>query len=164
MAVFNSQLTRMVEENLYVLKRLYGGRIVLCSLLDASTDHKTGVKTKDIETCHIKKAIVLPNKMTREVVESVARISMNKPLAYGGEFTIGDRGFIIQGSDAPKGWNLKQDDWIVYRGERYSIKMVIRTCGNTGWTVVARKHPGVPLTFHVTANSAITLFDEAAHE
>ncbi len=164
MSVFNAKLVRMVEQNLYMLKRQYGSPVVLCSLLDAETDYETGTKTVQYSICHVRKAIVLPSRMWRDVVASVARISSNKPLAYGGEFNIGDRGFIIQGDDVPGGVGVEKDDWIVYRGERYSVKTVLNVCGNVGWMIVARKHPGTPLVFHVTANSAMNLLEGASHE
>ncbi len=164
MAVFNAKLVRMVKQNLYMLKRQYGSPAVLCSLLDANTDYTTGTKVVQYSICHVRKVIVLPSRMWRDVVANVARISSNKPLAYGGEFSVGDRGFIIQGDDVPEGVGVKMDDWIVYRGSRYSVKKVLNVCGNVGWMIVARKHPGTPLTFHVTANTALNLLAEVAHE
>jgi hypothetical protein len=162
MSVFNAKLIRMVEQNLYMLQRQYGGPIVFCSLLDADTDYQTGSKVVQYRTWPVQKAIVLPSRMWRDVVASVARISSNKPLAYGGEFNVGDRGFIIRGGDVPDGWEVRKDDWIVYRGERYSVKTVLDVCGNVGWMVVARKHPGTPLVFHVTGHNAVHLTEEAA--
>ena len=38
MSVFNAQLIRMVEQNLYALKRQYGGPVIFCSLLEADTE------------------------------------------------------------------------------------------------------------------------------
>jgi hypothetical protein len=163
MPVFNKQLTRMVSQNLYMLKRLYGGRVVFCSLVDADTDYETGVKTVQCESHQIHRAIVMPSNIVRDVVASVARISSNKKLAYGGEFNVGDRGFILQGSDLPDGWEVKKDDWIIYRGDRYSPKTILNICGGTGWLVVARKILGIPLTFYVTTHNAINLSDEASN-
>jgi hypothetical protein len=163
MSVFNAKLVRMVEQNLYKLKRQYGGPVVLCSLSDANTDYTTGTKVVQYSICHVHRAIVLPSRVWRDVVASVARISTNKPLAYGGEFNVGDRGFIIQGSDVPDGTTVKKDDWLIYRGDRYSVKTILDVCGGVGWMVVARRLPGVPLTFHVTANSAANLLQEASH-
>jgi len=162
MSVFNAKLVRLVEQNLYMLKRQYGSPAVLCSLLDADTDYVTGAKLVQYSICHVRKMIVLPSRMWRDVVASVARISSNKPLAYGGEFNVSDRGFIIQGGDLPLA--VKKDDWIVYRGERYGVKTVLNVCGSVGWMIVARKHPGMPLVFHVTANSAINVRAEVSHE
>jgi hypothetical protein len=163
MSVFNAKLISVVEQNLYTLKRLYGGEVVLCSLLDASTDYQTGLKTIQYSTTHVRRAIVLPSRVTRDVVLSVARISSNKPLAYGGEFDAGDRGFIISGKDIP-GLEVKKDDWLAHRGERYSVKTVMKVCGDIGWMIVARRLPGVPLTFDVRANSAIHINSEASNE
>jgi hypothetical protein len=162
-SVFNRKLIRMVEQNLYTLKRLYGGRIVLCSILDANTNYTTGTKVMPYSIRHIDRAIVLPSQVLRDVVASVARISSNKPLAYGGEFNVGDRGFIIQGKDIG-GITVRKDDWIVYRGERYSPKKILNVCGNTGWMIVARRIPGTTLMFHVTAHNAMLLSGEASHE
>ena len=162
MAVFNAQLIRMVEQNLYALKRQYGGPVIFCSLLDADTDYHTGCKVVRYRAWPLNNAIVLPSRMSRDVVASVARISSNKPLAYGGEFNVGDRGFILDGGDLPADCEVKKDDWLLYRGERYGVKTIRRVCGNIGWIVVARKHPGMPLTVHVTAHSAVDVRGEAS--
>lgn len=164
MAGYNVQLIRMVNQNLYSLKRQYGGRVVLCSLIDTDTDHTTGIKSVDYQITHIRRAIILPSRMMRDVVASVARITSNKQLAYGGEFHAGDRGFILHGKDVPSGVMIRADDWIVYRGERYSITKVLNVCGNTGWMINARKHQGTPLTFHVTGNTAINLNDGGGYD
>jgi len=164
MAGYNAQLIRMVNQNLYSLKRQYGGHVVLCSLIDAETDYTTGIKSVEYQICHVRRAVVLPSRMMRDVVASVSRISSNKQLAYGGEFNVGDRGFMIHGKDVPTGWEIRKDDWISYRGERYSIETVLNVCGNTGWMIAARKQPGSPLVFHVQAHNAISLNDEGQYE
>ena len=161
MSVFNAKLIRMVEQNLYMLKRQYGGPIIFCSLLDANTDYTTGSKVVQYRTCPIQRAIVLPSRMSRDVIASVARISSNKPLAYGGEFNVGDRSFIIRGNDMPSGVVVQKDDWIFYRGKRYGIKTVLNVCGDIGWVLIARHHPGTTIEYHVTAHSAVNLDAEA---
>lgn len=143
MSVFNKQLIRMVRQTLHALKRQYGGAAVLYVLLDSDTDYRTGVKTIQTDDYPITRVIVLPSRMSRDVVESVSRISSNKQLAFGGQFNIGDRGFIIDGKDLPSGVEIKKDDWIVYRDERYSITTITRVVGGAGWAIVARKHPGL---------------------
>lgn len=155
MSVLNCSLRCMVKRTLYALKRQYGGSIVFCSLMDADTDYRTGKKRVPARFVRIRRVVVLPSRMSRDAVASVARISVNKPLAYGGQFNAGDRGFIIDGSDMPDGWHVKKDDWIVCRSERYSIKMILRIRGDMGWMIVARKHPGVPFAYDLYAESLI---------
>lgn len=164
MAKFNARLIAMVNQNLYSLKRQYGGRIVLSTLVDADTEYATGVKSVDYQIRHIRRAIILPSRVMRDVVASVARITSNKKMAYGGEFSVGDRGFIIHGKDIPSNVSIRVDDWITYRGERYGITKILNVCGDTGWMIFARKHPGTTLTFHTQAGSAVHLNDESQYE
>ena len=156
MSVFNPQLIRVIRQTLHALKRQYGGAAVLCTHIDLSTDYRTGQKTSQFTTHSIPRVIVLPSKMSRDVVESVARISANKPLAYGGQFNIGDRAFIIDGQDLP-GVEIRKDDWIIYRSERYSITTITKVVGGVGWAIVARKHPGQTFSYDLTGHSPITI-------
>jgi hypothetical protein len=164
MSVFNKHLIRMVRQTLHALKRQYGGRAVLCTLIDSDTNYRTGGKTRQFTTHSIARVIVLPSRMSRDVVESVARISSNKPLAYGGQFNVGDRGFIIDGQDLPSDHEIKKDDWIVYRSERYSINTITKVVGGVGWAIVARKHPGQKFSFDLQAETAINVADVVVDE
>lgn len=163
MSVYNPQLIRLVRQTLHALKRQYGGAAVLCTHTDLSTDYRTGKKTSQFKTHPVHRIIVLPSRMSRDVVESVARISSNKPLSYGGHYNVGDRGFIIDGQDLP-GVEIQKDDWIIYRSERYSITTISKVVGGIGWAIVARKHPGHAFSYELSGFTPITVTDSGASQ
>lgn len=163
MPVYSPTVTKLVRQTVQALKRQYGGAAVLCSSHSSTTDYRTGGKTNSFSTHSIRRTIVLPSEIARDVIASVARISSNKPLAYGGAFNSGDRGFIIDGADII-GVDLKKDDWVVYRSERYSITMILKVAGGVAWALVARKHSGQTFAFDLTAADTIAISDTAGVE
>jgi uncharacterized delta-60 repeat protein len=70
-----------------------------------------------------KRAIILPARTIRDVVQGVAAISANKAFVYGGSFDSRTRNFIIDRQDLNVA-TIKKDDWLVFEGCRYEIKTV----------------------------------------
>lgn len=89
----------------------------------------------------IPRAIILPARVTREVVQSISQISANKAFVYGGSFDSRTRTFIIDRRDCP-GLILKDDDWLVFDGRKYEIKAIQEFEYDTAWVVTARHQVG----------------------
>jgi hypothetical protein len=123
------------------MKREYGGSITLYKLNSAATNRATGAKTVNRDSLVIKRAVVLPDKMTREVVQTISLISANKQIVQGGTYDPATRRFIVDRTDAP-GWDLQQDDWLVYNSSRYDIKYIEEFEQGTAWIITARKIEG----------------------
>lgn len=157
----SSALATLLGQNMYTLKREYGSSATFCHLQSSETDYLTGEKRVSYAAVALDAIIALPNTLTTTLVASVARISTNKLLAYGGQYHVGDRGFIVDGSDL--NWPIRQDDWIIHKGNRYSPTMIVRMFQGTAWFVTARNHPGQPLTFHVAGYSDLLARVEVAH-
>lgn len=134
----NYNLIRLVRRCIGQLKKEYGSPITLYSLDSATTDLKTGEKTASKDSIFIRRAVVLPNALTREQIQSISLISANKKVVQGGTFDPGLRRFIIDRRDAP-GWELKQDDWIVYDDKRYDVKKIEEYEQKTAWLVVGKE-------------------------
>ena len=98
-------LNRMIQRTLYSLKRQYGGTVSVYRPNDAETDVRTGRKTIDKDVFVVRRAVVLPVKVSREVIQSISQISANKAFVYGGNFDSGLRKFIIDARDLPKGFD-----------------------------------------------------------
>ncbi len=143
MASANHNLIKMIRACLDRMKKEYGGEITVCRLNTASTDRADGTKAETHTATYIKRAIVLPAKVRREVIQSISAVSANKYLAYGGSFENGIRTFIIDRRDAP-GIVLTNDDWVVYEGVRYDIKAVEEFEQSTAWVVTAKYVAGTP--------------------
>jgi hypothetical protein len=93
-------------------------------LVGASTDYETGVKsvTKTVQV--VRKCIVLPVKIAREVSKTITQISANKMFVYGGTYDAGTRMFIVDTRDMPDGYEFSNDDWLIYNNRRYDIKTI----------------------------------------
>ncbi len=135
-------LNRMIQQTLYSLKRQYGGTLSVYRLNDAETDVRTGRKTIDKDVFVVRRAIVLPVKVSREVLQSISQISANKAFVYGGSFDSGLRKFIIDARDLPAGFEFTNDDWLVYNGRRYEIKAIWEFKFGAAWIVVGKELMG----------------------
>ena len=139
----NRALSRLIRRTLYSLKRQYGNRADVYQLNDAATDYETGVKTVDKTVNVVRKCIVLPVKVVREVVQSISQISANKMFIMGASFDVGTRMFIIDARDLPASYAFTNDDWIVYNGRRYDIKSYEEFEYHTAWSIIGREIKGV---------------------
>jgi hypothetical protein len=112
-------------------------------LVGASTDYETGVKsvTKTVQV--VRKCIVLPVKIAREVSKTITQISANKMFVYGGTYDAGTRMFIVDTRDMPDGYEFSNDDWLIYNNRRYDIKTIEEFEQHTAWTIVAKEVAGV---------------------
>jgi hypothetical protein len=139
----NYNLIRFIRRNIRMLKKEYGGPITVYRLLDTTTNMQTGVKTVSRSSTYIRRAVVMPNRLTRDQVQSISLISANKKVVQGGEYDPGQRTFIIDRTDVPSTWTIRQDDWVVYENKRYDIKHIDEFEQKTAWLIVAREIEGV---------------------
>ena len=114
-------LNQQIRRVLYALKRQYGGSVVVYQNGVVTTDAKTGEVVRTKTATRIHRAIVLPVTLSREVKQSISLISANKQMVMGGGFESGKRLFIIERRDCPR-LVLKESDWLVYHGRKYSIE------------------------------------------
>jgi hypothetical protein len=145
----NLSLNRRIRQTLYVLKRAFGNMVTVYRFLESSTDYKTGVKTNLTESFIVRKCIILPVKITREVVQSVSAISANKSFVYGGSYDTDSRDFVIDARDLPAGYSIRQNDYIVYNDQRFELKNVVELEQKTGWLISGKAVIG-PATIRAT--------------
>ena len=152
-------LNRMIQQTLYSLTRQYGGTVSVYRLNDAETDVRTGRKTIDKDVFVVQRAVILPVKVSRDVIQSISQISANKAFVYGGSFDSGLREFIIDARDLPEGFEFTSDDWLVYNGRRYEIKAIWEFEFRAAWIIVGKELMGrTPEQVHlVAADSLLSL-------
>ena len=114
-------LNQQIRRVLYALKRQYGGTIVVYQNGAVTSDTKTGEVTRTKTATRIRRAVVLPETISREVKQSISLISANKQMVTGGGYEAGKRLFIIERRDCPN-LVLKQSDWLVYHCRKYAIE------------------------------------------
>lgn len=149
---------------MYSLKRQWGAPIDLYRHTgDATTNLDTGIKTTPKEVHHIRRAIVLPAKIMREVLQSISQISANKAMVYGGSFDTSSRVFIIDQRDvrAIPDDGIQLDDWIVYKGHRYELKQIEEFDLGGAWMITGKRVYGSvhEQIFPMVADSWLDLSD-----
>lgn len=134
----NYNLIRFIRRNISTLKKEYGGPITVYKLESTTTNLDTGVKTHTRTSQYIRRAVVLPATLSREVTQTISLISANKKIVQGGSYDVGKRRFIIDRQDVPSTFTIDNDDWIVYDGVRYEFIAVEEFEQKTAWLVVAK--------------------------
>lgn len=139
----NYNLIRFIRRTIRMMKAEYGGPITVYKLGTTSTDYDSGVKTYNNTSTFIRRAVVLPSRMARELTQSISLISANKKIVQGGTYDVSKRAFIIDRTDTPSTFNFSNDDWIVYEGKRFDILTIDEFEYETGWIVVGKVIEGV---------------------
>lgn len=157
----NAQIDRFGKQVMYSLKRQWGAPIDLYLMGTSDTDLETGVKTTTKTVYPIRMAIVLPAKILREVIQSIAQISANKAMVYGGTFDSGARVFIIDQRDIRDVNEIREDDWIVYKGRRYEMKQIEEFDLGGAWMITAKRVYGSDLEqiFPLVADNYLDIQD-----
>jgi hypothetical protein len=159
-------LNRQIQSALYMLKRQYGGTIDIYQLTAASINPRDGVKTQTKQVIRVDRAIVLPVRVSRDVVQSISLISANKEFVTGGGYDSGTREFIVDRRDTPSLPALTEDDWLVYRNRKYQIKNFQEFEFEAGWIISAKELIGeVPEQIRVlSADSYLSFLSTAGTE
>ena len=134
-------LRRMMQRTLYSLKRQYGGSIDIYTIDSSTTDQETGVVTLSRDVVHVKRAIVLPARMTRDVKKSISQISANKQFVVGGTYDAGRRIFIVDRRDTSD-IDLTNNSFLVYRDRKYEIESFEEFEFSAGWSIIGRELVG----------------------
>jgi hypothetical protein len=142
-------LLRYVRQTLYMLKRQYGGQIDIYRLVNSGTDPKTGDVLSEKEVIRVRRAVVLPVRISREVRRSISQISANKKFVTGGTYDAGRRLFIVDRADVSD-LQLTNDDYLVYRNRKYEIGDFQAFEFDAGWIITGRELVGeVPEQIHL---------------
>ena len=162
----NANLNQRMRNVLYMLKRQYGGRIDLYKKGAASSNPRTGERTIEKSVIPIKRAIILPAEVARQVIQGISLISANKSLVQGGGYDNALRLFIIEKRDVPSDLSLTPDDWIVFKRMKYQISEFREFEFDTCWVITAKALLGeVPQQIHLlSADNLLSLSSSVAEE
>lgn len=130
-------LNRQMQTALYALKRQYGGPIVIYRLLSSEVNLETGEAEVKTFAIRVKRAIVLPVRLAREVVRNISLISADKLIVQGGGYDTGRKVFVIDRRDA-RSLVLTLDDWLVYGGHKFQFEKVDELEFDSGWIITAK--------------------------
>ena len=162
--VTNRFLPQRIRKTIYKLKRLFGGPIQLYEQGTKTSDLRTGVITwTGREVIDIKRAIILPVKISREQEQTISMISSDKAFVYGGTYDRGARWFYIDPADLAANYEIKMDQWIVYQGKKYEIKEIKFNEFDGLWEVMGAEMVGViPEQIYNLSGYSIVDFEQSA--
>lgn len=160
----NYNLIRFIRRCIRQMKKEYGNPITVYQLTSVATDYDEGTKTEAHTSTYIRRAVVLPVNLTRDVIQTISMISANKKVVQGGTFDPGMRRFIIDRTDVAADWEVKKDDWIGYDGKRYDVKSVEEYEYKTAWLVTAKLIEGAPAyeDIHLKTNDYLLSLTQTA--
>ena len=156
-------LKRLMRQTLYSLKRQYGGPVDIYTINSTTTNPETGVVAIDKDVVYLRRAIVLPARMTRDVKKSISQISANKMFVVGGTYDAGRRIFIVDRRDTSD-LTLTNNSYLVYRKRKYEIESFQEFEFESGWSIVGRELDGeVPEQIYLlSADNHLSLTQEAS--
>jgi hypothetical protein len=137
----NSTLTRLIKRTVYDLKRRYGDRVDVYTLLSSESDPQKGTVSTEVDVFVVDRAIVLPSRLSKAEHRTISIISANKAILQGGHYEADARNFLIDRDDLP-GVTLTTSSWIVYQGRKYAIESLNDYEFDMGWIVTARALTG----------------------
>ena len=170
---------RLATQVLGSLKKVHGCSVQVYKQASESVNWQTGVRTETATCIEVDNCIVLPVKVTPEVVQSISHISANKPFMMGGYFQTGKRHFIFDFAERrglPLDYQWELTDWIIVEEEwtgrlyRYNVERFEELHFGAGWLVYGTRVEGVtPVrsskqnvtsTLQLTLNSTINYLVE----
>ena len=122
---------------IYQLKRLYGGTIVLVKQGTETTDLLTGVKSSSSTSTTIKRAVVIPAKTKRSQTQGASQVDSGKEFMYGAFYDRSTWNFLIDPRDLPAGYEIENDDWVEFDGDRFDIHSISPSKFGSPWTLTA---------------------------
>lgn len=155
--------TRRIQQTLMLLRKDFGGPVVVYRLLSASASAETGIRQTNVETFDVTRAIILPVKWSLEEIRGISLISSNKSLVQGGWYQAGKQAFIIDSRDL--GFEPSTDDWLIHGGQRFNFESVEMAEDHSSWVIVGKALPGRAegQVFAVKAESFLSLTSEGTY-
>lgn len=131
----NPHLQRMIRETLYELKKLYGALVDVYRLTSSEMDYDTGIKTRDVSRIRVRRAVKMPEGVTRTQYISPNFTQLNKfAITKGLGWDEVTNIFLFDGQDV-RDFNFELSDWVVWNHERYEIKMIEELGNKAGWAI-----------------------------
>lgn len=127
-----------VKNTVRVLIREYGIPITWQLLSSTTRDAKTGLRKTNTQDYTIRKALVLPEIVTRKFAYDLAYIAAGKNFTYGGEY---DRGLVpiaVLTTDLPVGFS--NNDFVLINKQQYGVQShYINVHGVIGFNLIEIK-------------------------
>lgn len=128
-------LLRENKSILYQLRKEFGATVVFRYPTTNDYDVTTGAVTRAYTTITVRRAIALPERLTRDFVYDLAYIASNKNFTNGGYFDKSVRNFIVLKKDL-KG-NTPNLEWeLTFKDKLYVVKESNKTEDGAGFILI----------------------------
>lgn len=160
----DKHIWQFMRRALYSLKRQYGAAVTVVKLTDVTTDYKTGVKSVEKSIINVRRAVVLPEEIKRQVEQGIAHLSANKMFVSQAGFDTGQVTFIFDAKDLPVGFSWCLDDHILVDGEDFKVTAIDEFEFDSGWIIKAIRVNGADFTgdMSLDASTSLTISQEAS--
>ena len=116
---------RQINTILYKLKKDYGGSIDLRNQIESIVDRQTGSISINYDTVKIRRAIILPAKITPSFVYDLSPSNFS----YGGFFGSHLRNVSVDGKDLLENFLIKEKTEALFENAIYVLKDYYPTAG-----------------------------------
>lgn len=119
---------RLVRQTIYALKRIYPQRIELCRTSQNSTNYASGAISSSLTKVVIRKAILMPAKITRDFSYDLSFIAANKNFTYGAFYDKRVRMVLIDRRDlrrASPTFPVDLNMHVLFGGRRWEVKSLM---------------------------------------
>lgn len=148
------------------LKKQHGATVQVYKSITETVNWQDGTRTTNDSCIEVDNCIVLPVRITSELVQTISYISANKPSVQGGYFGTGRRNFIFDFADRrglPRNYVWDLADYIIIDDNqtgalaRYDVEKFEELHFGAGWLVTGVKVQGVVPQRSVKQNITHTL-------
>lgn len=132
--MFDNSL-RNHKKILYNLKRSFGQPVTFKFPIVNTYNVETGAVTREYTSIYVRRAIVLPTRLTRDFVYDLAYIASNKNFTEGGFFDKVVRNIIVMKSDL-KGAEPNLEWECTFKDKGYVVKEINATEDGAGFILI----------------------------
>lgn len=133
-----------ISENIYQLKQEYGFPVALYKTISVETDLATGNILPTVAIRYIKRAVLLPRTLLRELFKS--------------EYDTESRIFIFDCKDLGS-YIIEKDDYIIDSAKKFLVNKIINFDYDLAVIVEAKESLGQDVLDHLTIESELSLDD-----
>lgn len=112
---------KFMQNTLYTLKKNHSAPIKIVEITRQEQSNLTGRRLVERRTLSIKKAVRLPNSLTRTFAQDIAYLAANKNFTYGALNDLKTETFVIDCRDLPKTFVPSLSHYLVYNDKRYDV-------------------------------------------
>lgn len=139
---------RELRRAIYRLKRRFPTQLGIYRDTGSTLDVETGARTNSIVSHQVARAILLPQRISRDFSYDLAYIAANKEFTHGAFYDIESRRILVSRRDIPANWPLDLNNWLVVKHQKYEISKIDEFEDEEVVMFIAKALTGTPAREH----------------